>query len=55
MDSLVLKYLVWTLLAYGLHLCFALAQLLLCVYLIVSGSLQISAKRGAGKWAGHLS
>ena len=54
MDSLVLKYLVWTLLAYGLHLFFAIAQLLLCVYLITGGGLQLFSKGGSGKWSGRL-
>ena len=54
MDSLVLKYLVWTLLAYGLHVFFAVAQLLLCAYLIIGGGLQLSSKGSSGKWAVRL-
>ena len=43
MDNLVLKYLAWTASAYGAHLFFALMQILLCAYLIVSGIFNLSS------------
>ena len=54
MDSLVLKYLAWSLLAYGFQALFAVAQILLCIYLIAGGVLQLSSKESLGKWAGRL-
>ena len=49
MDSLVLKYLAWTLATYGAHLLFALIQVLLCAYLIASGIFALfSIKKEAG-------
>jgi hypothetical protein len=54
MDSVVIKYLVWALFAYGLQALFAIAQILLSIYLIAGGVLQLSSKEGLGKWSGRL-
>jgi hypothetical protein len=53
-DSLVVKYLLWTLLAYGLQLAFALTQLFLCVYLVIGGGLLLSGKESLGKWGSRF-
>jgi hypothetical protein len=54
MDSVVIKYLVWALFAYGLQALFAIAQILLSIYLIAGGVLQLSSKEDLGKWGGRL-
>lgn len=54
MDSLVIKYLAWAFLAYGFQALFAVSQILLCIYLIAGGVLQLSSKESLGKWAGRF-
>jgi hypothetical protein len=54
MDSMVLKYIAWTLLSYGFQAMFALMQLLLCAYLIIGGLLQLSYRENVGKWGGRF-
>ncbi|MDH3997976.1 MAG: hypothetical protein OET90_03965 [Desulfuromonadales bacterium] len=54
MDSVVIKYLLWALFSYGLQVSFAVAQVLLCAYLVANGVLQLSSKDQLSKWNGRF-
>jgi len=54
MDSIVLKYLIWTLLAYGLQSMFAFFQVIIAAYLVFFGLLQLTKKENLGKWSTRL-
>jgi len=51
MDPMVIKYLALAGIAYGTQAYLAIAQILICVYLIASGTLQLSSKETLGNWA----
>ena len=50
MDPMVVKYLALAGVTYGTHAYLAIAQLLLCIYLVASGILLLSPKTSIGKW-----
>ncbi|MBW2370238.1 MAG: hypothetical protein JRH15_20400 [Deltaproteobacteria bacterium] len=54
MNYLVMKYLFWTAMSYGLQLFFSIVQLLLSLYLIVSGALCIAGQGQDRKWLQRL-
>jgi len=51
MDPMVIKYLGLAGITYGTHAFLAVAQLLLCVYLVANGIALLSSKGNLGKWA----
>jgi len=51
MDPMVVKYLGLAGITYGTHAFLAVAQILLCVYLVASGILLLSSKESVGAWA----
>jgi len=54
MDPMVLKYLGLAGITYGTQAFLAIAQILLCIYLIVNGLLLLSSKEHLGKWASRF-
>jgi hypothetical protein len=54
MDPMVVKYLGLATISYGMQAFLAIAQILLCVYLLASGMVQLSSKERLGKWAGRF-
>jgi len=54
MDPMVVKYLGLATITYGTQAFLAIAQILLCVYLLASGMVQLSSKESLGKWAGRF-
>jgi hypothetical protein len=54
MDPMVVKYLALAGITYGTHAYLAVAQILLCVYLVISGSVLLLSKDRLGKLARRL-
>jgi hypothetical protein len=54
MDPMVIKYLALAGITYGTHAFLAVAQVLLCVYLVANGIALFSSKESLGKWAGRF-
>jgi len=54
MDPMVVKYLGLAAITYGTQAFLAIAQILLCVYLLASGMVHLSSKESVGKWAGRF-
>jgi hypothetical protein len=54
MDPMVVKYLALAGITYGTQAFLAIAQILLCVYLLASGIVLLSSKEKLGKWAGRF-
>lgn len=54
MDPMVVKYLGLAGITYGTHAFLAIAQILLCFYLLTNGILLLSSKELVGKWAGRF-
>jgi hypothetical protein len=54
MDLTVVKYLALAGITYGTQAFLAIAQVLLCVYLLASGIALLSSKERFGKWAGRF-
>ena len=51
MDPMVLKYLGLAGITYGTHAYLAIAQIVLCIFLIANGFLNLSSQGNLGKWA----
>ncbi len=51
MDPMVLKYLGLAGITYGTHAYLAIAQIVLCIFLIANGFLNLSSQGSLGKWA----
>ena len=51
MDPMVLKYLGLAGVTYGTHAYLAIAQIVLCIFLIANGFLNLSSQGNLGKWA----
>ena len=51
MDPMVLKYLGLAGVTYGTHAYLAIAQIVLCIFLIANGFLNFSSQGSLGKWA----
>jgi len=54
MDPMVIKYLGLAGITYGTHAFLAIAQMLLCFYLVANGVLLLSSKDSVGKLAGRF-
>lgn len=54
MDPMVLKYLGLAGVTFGVHAYLTVAQVMLCLYLIVNGFFLFSNKGSLGKWPGRL-
>lgn len=54
MDPMVIKYLGLAAVTYGTHAFLALAQILLCLYLITNGLVLLSSKTELGRWIRRL-
>lgn len=54
MDPMVIKYLGLATITYGTQTFLAIAQILLCVYLLACWMVQLSSKESLGKWAGRF-
>ena len=54
MDPMVVKYLALAGVTYGTHAYLAVAQILLCVYLVANGLVLLSSTEMLGKWAGRF-
>lgn len=54
MDPMVIKYVGLSGIIYGLHVLLALAQIGLCLFLVLNGKILLSNKRHLGKWAGRF-
>lgn len=51
MDAMVIKYVGLSAIIYGLHAILALAQVLLCLFLVANGKILLSDKKQLGKWS----
>jgi hypothetical protein len=54
MDPMVVKYLALATITYGTQAGLAIAQILLCLYMVASGIVHLSSKKSLGKWAGRF-
>lgn len=54
MDAMVIKYLLLTVVAYGLHTFLAITQILLALFLIVSGVIHLRDNWQLGKWSSRI-
>lgn len=54
MDPMVVKYLALASITYGTQAGLAIAQILLGLYMVVSGIVHLSSKKSLGKWAGRF-
>jgi hypothetical protein len=54
MDAMVIKYVGLAGVVYGTHIYLAIAQIALCLFLVVSGAILLSNRKQLGKWAPRL-
>lgn len=54
MDAMVIKYVGLAGIVYGVHAFLALAQVLLCLFLVANGKILLSDKKQLGKWSNRF-